>query len=260
MNTFLTLNQDRRLLGDGLILLKELHGVNATAVFFDPQYREVMDAMQFGNEGKSRQSKRVVLPQMDSRTICDFLTGIAHAVAPGGYVFWWMDKFTIGEGIHAKMLEQVNAGLAKPNRLHAVDVLIWDKGRIGMGSRLRRRFEPCYILQRTPKSVKNWTNRAIPDVWQETIPNPRSGHPHKKPVRLTMELIGCVSKPGDVILDPCAGSFMTMTAARILDRHFIGCDLSPEHGIEPMRITETSRLSAHIGKGVLVGMPLQDKQ
>jgi site-specific DNA-methyltransferase (adenine-specific) len=235
MNDFLTLNRNKRLHTDGLLLLSQLKDAGISCAFFDPQYREVMDAMKYGNEGKSRQSKRAALPQMPTKTILDFLTGIALSLKPGGHVFWWLDKFTIGEGLHVDMLRQVNTGLPKANRLHAVDLLIWDKGRIGNGARLRRRFEPCFILQRTPKSVKNWKSRSIPDVWEESIVNPRKGHPHKKPPLLLLELIGAVTDCGDYVLDPCAGSFEVLFNAMLLDRYFIGGDISSEYGKESMR-------------------------
>jgi hypothetical protein len=42
---------------------------------------------------------------------------------------------------------------------------------------------------------------------------------------LISRLIGAVTEPGDLIVDPAAGSFIVLTAALQLGRNFIGCDL-----------------------------------
>jgi len=39
-------------------------------------------------------------------------------------------------------------------------------------------------------------------------------------------LIGAVTRPGDLIIDPAAGSFVVMHAAHALSRNFVGCDLA----------------------------------
>jgi site-specific DNA-methyltransferase (adenine-specific) len=42
---------------------------------------------------------------------------------------------------------------------------------------------------------------------------------------LQQRLIEAVTNPGDVIVDPAAGSYSVLTAANNSDRHFLGCDL-----------------------------------
>jgi len=51
---------------DGLTLLKSLENNSVSLVFFDPQYRGVLDKMNYGNEGE-RQIKRSKLIQMDEK-------------------------------------------------------------------------------------------------------------------------------------------------------------------------------------------------
>lgn len=60
------------------------------------------------------------------------------------------------------------------------------------------------------------------------IPNTRNkdGHATQKPVVALFEwLIRTYSNPGDLVLDPCAGSGTTCIAARNTGRHAIGIDL-----------------------------------
>lgn len=54
-------------------------------------------------------------------------------------------------------------------------------------------------------------------------------HPTQKPEMLIRHLVHTYTNPGDLILDPFIGSGTTAIAARNSDRHFIGCDISPEY-------------------------------
>jgi site-specific DNA-methyltransferase (adenine-specific) len=54
----------------------------------------------------------------------------------------------------------------------------------------------------------------------------RSIHPHVKPIGLITRLIGAITQPGDLVVDPAAGSFNVMHAACELGRQFVGCDIA----------------------------------
>lgn len=51
-------------------------------------------------------------------------------------------------------------------------------------------------------------------------------HPTQKPVRLMQALLALTTRPGQIILDPFAGSGSTAVAARNLGRHFIAYEIS----------------------------------
>lgn len=57
----------------------------------------------------------------------------------------------------------------------------------------------------------------------------RNSHPTVKPLKLMSYLISIGSRPGDVVLDPFAGSGTVGIAARKLARHFIGYELSEQY-------------------------------
>ena len=58
------LEQNTRLRMDGIELLNMLPDASASAAFFDPQYRGVLDKLSYGNEGQNRGKKRFAMPQM----------------------------------------------------------------------------------------------------------------------------------------------------------------------------------------------------
>ena len=50
-------------------------------------------------------------------------------------------------------------------------------------------------------------------------------HPTQKPIRLLKELISVFTDPGDVVIDPCAGSGTTLSAATELGRNAYGFEV-----------------------------------
>ncbi len=207
---------DRHNQGDGLKLLGDIAAEIAGVAFFDPQYRGVLDKLQYGNEGKGRQAGRVALTQMDPETIAEFLHGLDRALRPSGHLFLWMDKFHLCEGVRDWL---------DGTSLSMVDLIVWNKDRIGSGYRSRRTSEYLMALQKEPKRAKGeWMDHGIPDVWTEKID--RKTHPHCKPVGLQQRLIESVTGEDELVLDPAAGSFSVMEAALRAGRKFLGTDIA----------------------------------
>jgi len=199
---------------DGLALLKGVKNNVITASFFDPQYRGVMDKLKYGNEGE-RQKERAQLEQMSDEVITSFINEIDRVLIPSGHLFLWIDKFHLCEG---------TGHWFKNTKLSVVDLITWDKGKIGMGYRTRRKSEYLLILQKAPQRAKGvWTKHDIPDTWTEKIFDKK--HPHQKPARLQRELIEAVSEKDDYIIDPCSGSYSVFSACVLTERNFIGCDI-----------------------------------
>jgi DNA modification methylase len=57
----------------------------------------------------------------------------------------------------------------------------------------------------------------------------RTAHPCQMPEAVLERIIGVSSNPGDVVLDPFAGSGTTLAAAKRLSRHYLGIELSAEY-------------------------------
>ncbi len=211
-----TLEPDTRLKMDGLAFLSLLTPGQIPVAFFDPQYRGVLEKMAYGNEGKTRGKRRAALKQMLDPVICQFVQGIALALIPSGHLFLWVDKFHLCQGVESWF---------KDTDLDIVDLITWDKGTFGMGYRTRRRAEYCIVLQKAPRRAKGvWKAHDIPDVVCERVL--KRDHPHAKPIEFQGELMAAVSNEGDVVIDPAAGSFSVLCAARKQGRMFLGCDLN----------------------------------
>lgn len=201
---------------NGLDLLNLLDKESVKVTFFDPQYRGVLDKLSYGNEGKSRGKERSSLPQMSQEIIFDFLAKIELVLKPNGYLFLWLDKFHLFE---------VKSWIEKYPSLEIVDLITWNKMKIGMGYRTRRKSEYLVIIQKAPRQAKiTWTLHNVPDVWDEKILD--KNHTHAKPIELQKQLILATTNENDLVLDPASGGYSVFRACKELNRNFIGCDLS----------------------------------
>ena len=206
---------DTQLKMDGLDFLARLPDAAVPLAFLDPQYRGVLDKLAYGNEGVKRGRARAALQQMDETTIVAFVQAIDRVLVASGHLFLWLDKFHLCSGIAPWLAE---------TRLTVVDLITWDKERMGMGYRTRRQSEYLVVLQKAPRRAKGvWTLHDIPDLWRERVE--RGRHAHRKPVGLQAKLIAAVSNPGDVVIDPAAGSFSVLEACQQQGRRFLGCDI-----------------------------------
>ena len=210
------LKPNTRLRMDGLKFLSMLPEGVIPVAFFDPQYRGLLDKLQYGNEGEQRGRRRCSLEQMAPDTIASFVRGIDRVLLSSGHLFLWMDKYHLCTGFQEWL-----AGTS----LEVVDMVTWDKKRMGMGYRTRCSSEHLVVLQKAPRKAKGvWKVHTIRDIWSESVGKGNGVHP--KPVGLQAELIAAVSDAGDVVIDPAAGSFSVLEACRKQGRRFLGCDIN----------------------------------
>lgn len=205
---------NKQIKANGLDLLADINDKTVAVAFFDPQYRGILDKLKYGNEGQARNKARCELVQMDDDTIINFILEIDRVLKDSGHLFLWVDKFHLCQGV---------LNWFTGTSLNLVDMIVWDKGKIGMGYRTRRKSEYLVVLQKSPVRAKGcWNDHSIPDVWEEKTPKV---HPHSKPVDLQKRLIAATTQEGDYVLDPASGKYSVYEACKALGRDFIGCDI-----------------------------------
>ena len=199
---------------DGLKLLKSIPNNTISLVFFDPQYRSVLLKMKYGNEGK-RQKGRSELNQMTNETINEFINEIERVLIPSGHLALWVDKFILCNG------REFMGGV---DGLQLVDMITWNKDKMGMGYRTRRYCEFLMIYQKQPVRAKGvWKVHNIPDIWTEKII--KKEHTHQKPIELQKRVLEAITNEDEIVVDPCAGSYSVLGACKEMKRNFLGCDI-----------------------------------
>ena len=111
-------------------------------------------------------------------------------------------------------------------------MVVWDKGPMGMGWHYRRSYEVVLVAQKRGGACKwyDTTNRVeniirhIPKI----IPQ-KNDHPTPKPVELMGHFIRLHTATGDTVLDPFMGCGPTLVAAQQLGRKSIGIEIERKY-------------------------------
>lgn len=117
--------------------------------------------------------------------------------------------------------------------------VIWNKVTHGMGD-LKAQFAPMHenIVFAIKGKFTFPGHRPNDLVTHQRLNGPQMIHPTEKPVSLLADLITAVTKPGDLILDPFAGSGSTLVAAKKTGRRFVGVELDYEYFEKAQRRVE----------------------
>lgn len=94
-----------------------------------------------------------------------------------------------------------------------------------------------------------WTDMTVP-FW--SMPE-NTDHPTQKPEKLLAKIILAATRPGDLILDPFAGSGTTAVVAKKLGRHFTAIEAEEEYcmlAAKRLKMAETDRAIQGFADGV----------
>ncbi|KLL03014.1 MAG: adenine-specific DNA methylase [Mycoplasmataceae bacterium RV_VA103A] len=197
--------------GEALELLSSLEDNSVDLVFLDPQYEKVANVLKLAYP---------LYPQSDYQ-IMRIIEQVGRILKPSSFCLLWINKGLLGS-------DRIAAWLIKSSSLKIVDCLVWyKKNTLGLGTWLRSNAEFCFLLQKYPTTGKRFTNRSFGTVWEENqLAVSQKKHPHQKPKGLIKALVEATTIAGDLIVDPCAGSFIVLEVCRELGRDYLGCDLT----------------------------------
>ncbi|MGE0861457.1 MAG: site-specific DNA-methyltransferase [Gammaproteobacteria bacterium] len=120
---------------------------------------------------------------------------------------------------------------------HATEMLLW-AARGGKGAAARHTFN--YAEMKAEND-----GRQMKNVWRFTAPGAtekaHGKHPTQKPLALIERCLAASTRPGDLVLDPFAGSGSTGVAALRLGRRFVGSEIDLDYcGLAARRLTEAA--------------------
>ena len=118
-----------------------------------------------------------------------------------------------------------------------------DKGSYSRYFDLDKWFNTTYPFLITPKASKREKNAGCDDLntvlhnghqfnkqtGEPWVYSTKNNHPTVKPIKLMSYLIVLGSRENDIVLDPFAGSGTTLVASKMLNRQYIGCEMSKEY-------------------------------
>ena len=191
------------------------------------------------------------LPWADYRVLADETAGLmARALVSGGRA-WVNTAVSVplddGPCKRRVLLAHLWATALEASGLDLVDQVAWSSMRGSgtawgswqspAGPNLRGDYEVLTVAcrggweRRPPSGAEAWRDTLgdwpalCSTVWQIT-PARRDGHPAPMPVEVARRAIRLSTWPGEIVLDPFAGSGTTLLAARQLGRQAIGVERS----------------------------------
>jgi len=143
-------------------------------------------------------------------------TELERVMKPNGRVFIFCDdKFY--PILYAVFYEWLNLGL-----------IIWDKGKIGMGRPIRKQHELIFYANQGSAEFQKFDDVThIPSVLKVKHDTNKI-HGAQKPVELIEHLIKGFSNEGDLVIDLFGGSASTGVACQNTNRNFVGFELNTE--------------------------------
>lgn len=179
-----------------------------------------------------------------------------HALRPGGVAVFMASRFTFAAQLVASEPAAfrydliwrkqraggfLNAG-HRPLRAHEF-VLVFCCGRGTYNPQMREGFKPMHTVNRRKSTGANYGGcDSVRALGGSTVRHPVSviegvrsvacnaatrSHPQQKPEELLRWLVRTYSNPGELVVDPCAGSGSTGRAALAEGRAFLGWDSDP---------------------------------
>lgn len=186
---------------------------------------------------------------------------LKRVLKPGGVIVWVVNDATTDGSETGSSMEQALHFRRLGLRLHDTMGYITDKPPMN-----DRRFQACWeymfvvskgapkswnpIKEKTLNPGKVWRRKfreadgSLKDshhikpcgdekvrenLWYYPTHGKGDGHPAAFPLALAKDHIASWSNPGDLVLDPFAGSGTTLKAAKELGRRFVGIEINPEY-------------------------------
>jgi len=194
---------------DALDWLPQQPAGEATVVIFDPPY--AVGTPVRGREDGAAGSVFGPLSFMSQN-----LASAARCLRPGGIV-----------AIFADWRRMSDMGyIASTVGLRPATCIAWVRTRPGTGGLFRASWDPILIAARgVPDAIDR---AAIRNVVEADYPTKRR-HPYEKPAEVYRHIYARIARPGDLVVDPFAGSAVSGEVAAEMGLRWLGCDIDPAY-------------------------------
>ena len=149
-----------------------------------------------------------------------FVSGTHHVIFSIGFAMQQLDMKILNDITWFKVNPPPN--LACRYFTHATETIIWAAPSV----QTRHYFD--YHAMKDDNGGKQ-----MQSIWSIQPPRKQEKrfgrHPTQKPLELLMRILRASTRPGDLVLDPFAGSGTTGVACALMERRFMGIELDPEY-------------------------------
>lgn len=200
-------------LADALPWLAGREAASAQVVVFDPPY--AVGTPVRGREDGAAGSVFAPFGFMHRA-----LQETARVLVPGGIGIMFADWKRMPDLLY----------MASISGLRPSTCIAWVRSRPGTGGLFRSAWDPIQIVARgVPRANDRAAVRNVIEADYDT----KRQHPYGKPAKLFREIFARSCQPGDLIIDPFAGSGITEIVAAEMSLRWAGCDVDPAFATHP---------------------------
>lgn len=191
-------------------------------VVTDPPYRVISGGMRIDNEKNGYATSAVKgieggkIFEHNDTTPEEWLPALYRVLKPNSHAYIMTNNLNL-----ERMLR-----VARLAGFHFSNLLIWEKNNVNANRYYMKNIELTLFFQKKPaKTINNPGSKQI-----FKFDNPRNKlHPTEKPVELMRHYIENSTLPGQVVLDPFAGSGSTAVAAAQARRQWVAIEKDPAY-------------------------------
>ena len=204
--------------GDCLEVIKDIPDKSIDLIVTDPPYAITLNGgCSIKKKIDYRRGSLISIGSNPNFTIIPFLE-VVRPKLKKFHAYIWMSKDTLPETLNWILKNKF-----------MWNILIWSKTNPvpAYNNTYLSDIEYCVFIRE--KGGCHWTKGLAYEKYKkvmvdhvQSIP----GHPTPKPLWMMQKLIEISSRPGDIILEPFAGSGTTCIAAKSLKRNFIGIEIN----------------------------------
>jgi DNA modification methylase len=142
------------------------------------------------------------------------LQEVARVLVPGGVGVMFADWKRMPDLLY----------MASISGLRPSTCVAWVRSRPGTGGLFRSAWDPIQIVSRgVPTAVDRAAVRNVIEADYDT----KRTHPYGKPAKVFQQIFARACQPGDLVIDPFAGSGVTREVAASMGLRWAGCDVDP---------------------------------
>lgn len=208
--------------GDCRDVLPMIDAASVDLVVTDPPYQSLDVEVAIGTT-----TRLVGLDQLAGKRLASSNGKRWFSTLPSGelgVVFGHVQRLLKSTGA-LYVFADVKSGLEIFPALVPANVLVWDKGEIGMGYNWRRMHEWIAFC---PMSEHKLRDKGAGDILRFSGVNSKT-HPTEKPSSLIVRILANSTDHGALVLDPFMGTGSTLRAAKNVGRRAIGIELEERY-------------------------------
>ncbi|MGE0342545.1 MAG: site-specific DNA-methyltransferase [Porticoccaceae bacterium] len=119
--------------------------------------------------------------------------------------------------------------IGDPFGVSVANLIIWEKGWPGLGDLAGNWPNSFEMILYAKKGRRLIPSRDCSVIAIDRLPSSKMIHPTEKPVALIRRLLEMSTNPGDLVIDPFAGSFSTADACKTLGRRCVAIEEDSDH-------------------------------